>query len=139
MKLTQQQLETHLWGAANILRGKTAGQDYKNYILSLMFYKRLCDQWECEADDAIAEQEKQQGRAFTEKQKAIFRKRGEHRFSIPDGSRWGDVKAESTKLGEVLTKAMRAVAAANDELLRRIHSGLEPAGPRWVRKTSNPE
>jgi len=43
MKLTQQQLEAHLWGAANILRGKTAGQDYKNYILSLMFYKRLCD------------------------------------------------------------------------------------------------
>lgn len=30
MKLTRQQLETHLWGAANILRGKTAGQDYKN-------------------------------------------------------------------------------------------------------------
>ncbi|MBA3513012.1 MAG: type I restriction-modification system subunit M N-terminal domain-containing protein [Pyrinomonadaceae bacterium] len=49
-RLTQQQLETHLWGAANILRGKTAGQDYKNYILSLIFYKRLCDQWENEAD-----------------------------------------------------------------------------------------
>ena len=69
MKLTQQQLEAHLWGAANILRGKTAGQDYKNYILSLMFYKRLCDQWENEADEAIAEQERQQGRTFTEKQK----------------------------------------------------------------------
>ena len=41
MKLTLQQLETHLWGAANILRGKTTGQDDKNYILSLMFYKRL--------------------------------------------------------------------------------------------------
>ena len=54
MRLTQQQLEAHLWGAANILRGKTAGQDYKNYILSLMFYKRLCDQWENEADEAIA-------------------------------------------------------------------------------------
>jgi type I restriction enzyme M protein len=116
MKLTLQQLEAHLWGAANILRGKTAGQDYKNYILSLMFYKRLCDQWECEADDAIAEQERQQGRRFTEQQKAVFRKRGEHRFNIPDGSRWGDVKAESTNIGEVLTKAMRAVADANDEL-----------------------
>ena len=34
MKLRLQQLEAHLWGAANILRGKTAGQDYKNYILS---------------------------------------------------------------------------------------------------------
>ncbi|NLF19690.1 MAG: N-6 DNA methylase [Lentisphaerae bacterium] len=116
MRLTQQQLETHLWGAANILRGKTAGQDYKNYILSLMFYKRLCDQWECEADEAIAELEKQQGRAFTEPQKAIFRRRGEHRFSIPEGARWGDVQAASTNLGEVLTKAMRAVASANEEL-----------------------
>lgn len=116
MKLSLQQLETHLWGAANILRGKTAGQDYKNYILSLMFYKRLCDQWECEVDDAIVELEHQQNRAFTEQQKAIFRKRGEHRFEIPDGSRWGDVTAASTNLGEVLTNAMRAVAAANDEL-----------------------
>lgn len=116
MKLSLQQLETHLWGAANILRGKTAGQDYKNYILSLMFYKRLCDQWECEADDAIAELERQQGRTFSDKEKAVFRKRGEHRFQIPDGSRWGDVKAASTNLGEVLTKAMRAVANANDEL-----------------------
>ena len=116
MRLTLQQLEAHLWGAANILRGKTAGQDYKNYILSLMFYKRLCDQWECEADDAIAELEHQQGRAFSEREKAIFRKRGEHRYAIPDGSRWGDVKAVSTNIGEALTGAMRAVANANEEL-----------------------
>jgi len=116
VRLTQQQLETHLWGAANILRGKTAGQDYKNYILSLMFYKRLCDQWENEADDAIAEQERQQGRPFTQKQKAVFRARGEHRFSIPEGSRWGDVLAVSGNIGEKLTNAMRSVANANDEL-----------------------
>ncbi len=116
MRLTQQQLEAHLWGAANILRGKTAGQDYKNYILSLMFYKRLCDQWENEADDAIAILEHQQGRQFTEAQKAVFRARGEHRFSIPDGSRWGDVLAESVNLGEKLTQAMRAVSSANEEL-----------------------
>ena len=74
MKLTLQQLEAHLWGAANILRGKTAGQDYKNYILSLMFYKRLCDQWEREAGDAIADQERQQGRAFSEQEIAVFRR-----------------------------------------------------------------
>jgi len=116
MNLSLQQLETHLWGAAKILRGKTAGQDYKNYILSLMFYKRLCDQWECEVDDAIAELERQQSRSFSEQEKAIFRKHEAHRFEIPDGSRWGDVTAVSTNLGEILTKAMRAVADANDEL-----------------------
>ena len=116
MKLTQQQLEAHLWGAANILRGKTAGQDYKNYILSLMFYKRLCDQWEHEADEAIAELERQQGRTFTESQKAIFRIRGEHRFTIPAESRWGDIKGVSIGIGYALTKAMRAVANSNEEL-----------------------
>lgn len=116
MKLTQRQLENHLWGAANILRGKTAGQDYKNYILSLMFYKRLCDQWENEADEAIAELERQQHCTFTENQKAIFRARGEHRFSIPDGARWGDILAVSENIGEKLTAAMRAISDSNDEL-----------------------
>ncbi len=116
MKLTQQELETHLWGAANILRGKTAGQDYKNYILSLMFYKRLCDQCENEADDAIAEQERIQGRAFSEGQKAAFRARDNHRFSIPDGARWGDVVATSTEIGAKLTGAMQAISQANEEL-----------------------
>ena len=77
-----------------------------------MFYKRLCDQWECEADDAIAELERQQGKSFTDAQKAIFRQRGDHRYAIPDGSRWGDVKAVSTNIGEALTSAMRAVASA---------------------------
>jgi hypothetical protein len=116
MRLTQQQLETHLWGAANILRGKTAGQDYKNYILSLMFYKRLCDQWDNETDEAIVELEREQGRPFTDAQKAVFRARGEHRFSIPEGAHWGDVLAVSTDIGERLTDAMRAVSNANDEL-----------------------
>src|SRR5439155_13471784 len=110
MKLTLQQLEAHLWGAANILRGKTAGQDYKNYILSLMFYKRLCDQWEHEADEAISEVERQQGKTFTDAQRAVFRARGEHRFSIPAGSRWGAVKAAATYIGAVLTRALQAVA-----------------------------
>jgi type I restriction enzyme M protein len=116
MKLTQRQLEAHLWGAANILRGKTAGQDYKTYILSLMFYKRLCDQWENEAEDAIVLMEAQQGYGFTEKKKSIFRARGEHRFSIPVGARWSDILSVSENIGEKLTGAMRAISTANDEL-----------------------
>jgi type I restriction enzyme M protein len=112
------------------LRGKTAGQDYKNYILSLMFYKRLCDQWENEADEAIAEQERQQGRKFSDAQKAIFRARGEHRFPIPDGSRWGDVLAASTNLSEKLTSAMRAVSSAAKSL-RAFSHRLESAGAGW--------
>ncbi|WP_295456162.1 hypothetical protein [uncultured Thiodictyon sp.] len=40
MRLTQQQLEAHLWGAANILRGKTAGRDYKK-VPDLVARQRL--------------------------------------------------------------------------------------------------
>jgi type I restriction enzyme M protein len=60
--------------------------------------------------------ERQQQRQFTDAQKAVFRARGEHRFCIPDGSRWVDVLAASTNLGEKLTQAMRATANANEEL-----------------------
>src|SRR5215210_7899028 len=81
-----------------------------------MFYKRLCDQWDNETDEAIAELEREQGRPFTDAQKAVFRVRGEHRFSIPEGAHWGDVLAVSTDIGERLTDAMRAVSNANDEL-----------------------
>jgi hypothetical protein len=137
-KLTQQQLEAHLWGAANILRGKTAGLDYKNYILSLMFFKRLCDQWAREADEAIAEVEKQQGMELNDRQRAVFRKRGEHRFSIPQGSQWGDVLAASTNLGEVLTKAMRSVANANDELRGVFTVDLNQPAPDGSGKPRTP-
>ena len=117
MKLTLQQLETHLWGAANILRGKTAGQDYKNYILSLMFYKRLCDQWEGEADDAIAELERQQGHEFTETRKAGL---SQARRPPLCHSRRRSMGRCQGGLHEhrrgVLTRAMQAVASANQEL-----------------------
>ena len=36
MKLTLQQIEAHLLGAANILAEKRRGKDYKNYILSFV-------------------------------------------------------------------------------------------------------
>ena len=38
-KLTQQELESKLWGAADILRGAIDSSDYKNYIFSFLFLK----------------------------------------------------------------------------------------------------
>src|SRR5579862_9582309 len=117
MSLTLHQLEAHLWSAATILRGSMAGQDGKAYILSLVLFKQLSDQWESEADDAIAQRERRKlkGRSLTKQQKAALRKCGQHRFKIPDGASWSDVRAASTNVGKVLTKAMRQVADANDQ------------------------
>ncbi len=41
--ITLQQLKSHLWESANILRGSIDSSDYKNYIFGLLFYKRLSD------------------------------------------------------------------------------------------------
>ena len=41
MKLTLQQLEAHLWGAANILRGKTAGQMVVSSCMNRMNRSRI--------------------------------------------------------------------------------------------------
>ena len=44
MKLIRQQIEAHPLGTATIRHGNTVGHKYKNYILSLMLSKSLCDQ-----------------------------------------------------------------------------------------------
>src|SRR5947209_16533717 len=105
-KMTQQQLETHLWGAAKILRGKTAGQDYKTYILTLLFFKRLSDQWDYEAEEIIANHEKDLGVKLNETQRrALLKSSHAHRFNIPSDCHWSDVLAVSENIGEALTKA----------------------------------
>jgi type I restriction enzyme M protein len=42
-RITQQQLESYLWGAAVLLRGTIDAGDYKQFIFPLLFFKRLCD------------------------------------------------------------------------------------------------
>jgi type I restriction enzyme M protein len=45
-RLSQQELESYLWGAANLLRGLIDAGDYKQYVFPLLFFKRLSDVWD---------------------------------------------------------------------------------------------
>ena len=51
--LSQRELETHLWGAATLLRGLIDASDYKQYIFPLMFLKRLSDVYDEEYEQAL--------------------------------------------------------------------------------------
>lgn len=53
--LTQQELESRLWAAANSLRGPVDPSDFKAYIFPLLFYKRLSDGWDAEHGRALAD------------------------------------------------------------------------------------
>jgi type I restriction enzyme M protein len=53
--ISQQQLESYLWGAAVLLRGTIDAGDYKQFIFPLLFLKRLCDVFDEETQAALAE------------------------------------------------------------------------------------
>lgn len=104
--LTLDQLESHLWKAADILRGSIDSSDYKHYIFGLLFYKRLCDVWEEEYEERMAKY----GDA------ALAADPDEHRFHIPEGKFWKDVRKLPTDIGTALNNAFDAVEDANHHL-----------------------
>lgn len=97
-------LESHLWEAANILRGSPVDRtDWKSYILSLLFFKRICDVWDDEYQEAV----KTYGEDFDD----------EYRFVIPEGCHWNDVREKASNVGTALQNAMRGIEAANQKHL----------------------
>ncbi len=52
---TLSQFESHLWEAANILRGPVDAADFKTYVFPLLFFKRISDVFDEEYAAALAE------------------------------------------------------------------------------------
>lgn len=104
-------LESHLWRAANILRGPVDAADCKTYIFPLLFFKRISDVYDEEFESALAESNG--GVEF-----ASFSEN--HRFQIPEGSHWRGVRAKSANVGHALQRAMRNIEQANPDTLHGI-------------------
>src|SRR6266480_105658 len=109
--ITQQQLESYLWGAATLLRGVIDAGDYKQFIFPLLFFKRICDVYDEEFQLALEESDGDVDYAsFAEN----------HRFQIPVGAHWQDVRDRSKEVGRAIQKAKRAIEQANPRLLAGI-------------------
>ena len=102
--LSVDELEKHLWAAADILRGSIDSSDYKTYIFGLLFLKRLSDRFEEEAEKLIA---------GGEPEAAAWGDRDNHQFFVPDRARWETILRTSTNIGECLNKACAALEEEN--------------------------
>ncbi len=102
-KLSQSELERHLWQAADILRGTVDAGDYKQYIFGLLFYRRLCDVWDEEFEALLAETGNPEEAADPD----------EHRFHIPPQHHWTAIRKHSTQIGQHLNNAFSAIEDAN--------------------------
>lgn len=65
-KLTQQELESHLWKSADILRGSIDSSDYKNYIFGLLFLKRINDTFVEQQEKLLKEHGEEIGKLLIE-------------------------------------------------------------------------
>ncbi|EGR1036962.1 TPA: SAM-dependent DNA methyltransferase [Vibrio cholerae] len=99
-------LEAHLWHAAHIITGPIDASDYKTYIFPILFFKRICDVYDEEYEDAltqIGDEELAKGDMF-------------HRIQIPELCHWDSVFSETKDIGQALKDAFRGIEMANPKL-----------------------
>lgn len=109
--ITQQELESWLWGAADILRGPVEPANYRDFIFPMLFLKRLSDTWDEEHAAAVAEW----GDDLTPDIEADY-----HRFDIPDGCHWNDLRRATDNLGVLTQDITRQLEQATPDRLAGI-------------------
>ncbi|MFZ7138022.1 MAG: N-6 DNA methylase [archaeon] len=120
-KISLSELEQYLWGAANILRGPVDKADFKSYIFPLLFFKRISDVFDEEYSIALEE-------SGGDDEYASFPE--QHKFLIPEGAHWRDVREKTENVGQAIHFAFREIEKANPQRLYGIFGDV-----MWTNKS----
>ena len=124
-QLSLPDLESYLSKAADLLRGSIDQADFKAYIFPLMFFKRISDVYLEEFAQALEE-------SGGDHEFAAFAEN--HRFAIPEGNLWADVRNHTENIGAALQTAFREIEKANPETLYGIFGNAN-----WTNKAKLPD
>lgn len=124
-KISIEDLQSYLWGAAVLLRTNVDAGAYKQYIFPLLFFKRLSDVYDEERNRILEEYDGDEEALNWEEN---------YSFMIPDGAHWSDVRAVSTDLGKALVDAFRKIENANADKLQGIFGDAS-----WTNKNRLPD
>jgi len=110
-------LESWIWDAACSIRGAKDAAKYKDYILPLIFTKRLCDVFDDELN-RIAEQVGSRAKAFqlVALDHKLVRFYLPLRPEDPEQPVWSVIRQLADKIGEGVTSQLRAIARENPRL-----------------------
>src|SRR3972149_5534360 len=99
-------LENWLWKAACSIRGEIDAARYKDYILPLIFYKRLDDVYADELTKLAQtlDMSAKQAAGLAAVDRSLIR------FYIPDDARWDEARKRTRDLGERITDTLRLIA-----------------------------
>ena len=118
-----QSLYNFLFEACNIIRGPVCQDNFKDYITPFLYYKRISDVYDEETQDALLDSDGDQEYASLPEQ---------HRFDIPEGCRWQDIRERPENLGTAIVEAMRKIEVANPDTLYGVLSIF--SAQKWTDK-----
>lgn len=124
--LTQGQLESTLWAAANALRGPVDPGDFKAYVFPILFFKWISDNWDWQHGQAIADW----GDDLTDE----IEYSDYQPFVVPDGCHWADVHGTKKNLGAKVNDALQRIEMANPKTLKAVFGDVN-----WANTDRLPE
>ncbi len=115
-KYTQEDLNATLWDAANSARSSVDGGVYKDYALTMLFFKYL--------SDLSKKQHEEYKKRFGGDEARITEKMKADRFYLPSGASFDYIfsKLEEDNIGEELNKAFQKIEEHNRAKLEGVFS-----------------
>lgn len=110
---SSKELYNFLYEACNILRGPVSQDAFKEYITPLLYFKRISDVYDEETKAALELSDGDEEFAALPEQ---------HRFVIPEGCHWDDVRQRTSDIGSAIIGAMRQIELANPMTLYGLPS-----------------
>jgi type I restriction enzyme M protein len=106
MTLTLDELDSHLFKCADIIRDAVDPTDYKEYILPLVYYKTISDEFEKQYEANVEEYGEEHARRPNLYDIPV----------VPEGHLWEDLRAVNDNVDQALNEAFDALTDENPEL-----------------------
>ena len=113
-KINQSEINDIAWRACDTFRGVVDAENYRNYILVMLFWKYVSDVWRGHRDGYAKEYKGDEAR--------IRRRLSRERFQLPDGCDFLSVYAlrNETDIGERMNVALAGIEEANKAKLEGV-------------------